>query len=113
MVVGRKINLIPTSSFYVQLVQAQIRALEIRNKLLNRDVSSVLVVAHRGDWRNASENSLKAIDYAIDMGVDIIELDVQRTFDRKFILMHDKTLDRTTTGKGVVAKVTLGWRKNK
>lgn len=103
----KKLTLFLLLVFIVQLVQAQNRALEIRNKLLNRDVSSVLVVAHRGDWRNAPENSLKAIDYAIDMGVDIIELDVQRTSDGKFILMHDKTLDRTTTGKGAVAKITL------
>ncbi|MGN5956350.1 glycerophosphodiester phosphodiesterase family protein [Sphingobacterium lactis] len=103
----KKLTLFLLLVFIVQLVQAQNRALEIRNKLLNRDVSSVLVVAHRGDWRNAPENSLKAIDYAIDMGVDIIELDVQRTADGKFILMHDKTLDRTTTGKGAVGKVTL------
>lgn len=103
----KKLTLFLLLVFIVQLVQAQNRALEIRNKLLNRDVSSVLVVAHRGDWRNAPENSLKAIDYAIDMGVDIIELDVQRTADGKFILMHDKTLDRTTTGKGAVAKVSL------
>ena len=103
----KKLTLFLLLVFIVQLVQAQNRALEIRNKLLNGDVSSVLVVAHRGDWRNAPENSLKAIDYAIDMGVDIIELDVQRTSDGKFILMHDKTLDRTTTGKGAVAKVTL------
>lgn len=103
----KKLTLFLLLVFIVQLVNAQNRALEIRNKLLDRDVSSVLVVAHRGDWRNAPENSLKAIDYAIDMGVDIIELDVQRTADGKFILMHDKTLDRTTTGKGAVAKVTL------
>lgn len=103
----KKLTLFLLLVFIVQLVNAQNRALEIRNKLLDRDVSSVLVVAHRGDWRNAPENSLKAIDYAIDMGVDIIELDVQRTADGKFILMHDKPLDRTTTGKGAVAKVTL------
>lgn len=103
----KKLTLFLLLVFIVQLVNAQNRALEIRKKLLDRDVSSVLVVAHRGDWRNAPENSLKAIDYAIDMGVDIIELDVQRTADGKFILMHDKTLDRTTTGKGAVAKVTL------
>jgi len=66
-----------------------------------------MVVAHRGDWRYAPENSLPAIDNAIKMGVDIVELDVQRTKDGKFILMHDKNLDRTTTGKGAVADWTL------
>lgn len=86
---------------------AQDRATEIRNKLLNRDHSTVLVVAHRGDWRYAPENSLPAIDNAIRMGVDIVELDVQRTKDGAFILMHDAKLDRTTTGKGPVTEWTL------
>ena len=88
-------------------VCAQNRALEIRKKLLNRDYSSVLVTAHRGDWRYAPENSLPAIDNAIKMGVDIVELDVQRTKDGQYILMHDKTLDRTTTGSGLVSEWTL------
>jgi len=88
-------------------VKAQDRATEIRNKLLNRDQSSVMVVAHRGDWRNTPENSLPAIDNAIKMGVDIVEIDVQRTKDGHIILMHDKALDRTTTGKGLVSEWTL------
>lgn len=88
-------------------LSGQNRVQEIRNKLLTRDQKTVLVVAHRGDWRNAPENSLPAIDNAIKMGVDIIELDVQRTKDGYFILMHDKKLDRTTTGKGLVSDCTL------
>lgn len=88
-------------------VSAQSRVDEIRSKLLSRDGSSVMVVAHRGDWRYAPENSLPAIDNAIKMGVDIVEIDVKRTRDGHIILMHDKTLDRTTTGKGLVADCTL------
>ncbi|MCK3686294.1 glycerophosphodiester phosphodiesterase family protein [Maribellus sp. YY47] len=76
----------------------------IREKLMSRDKSSVIVVAHRGDWRNFPENSLEAIDNAIKMGVDVVELDVQMTKDSVMILMHDSKLDRTTTGKGVVAE---------
>jgi glycerophosphoryl diester phosphodiesterase len=67
----------------------------------------VFVVAHRGDWRYAPENSLPAIENAIKMGVDIVELDVQRTKDGQFILMHDATLNRTTTAKGAVAEWML------
>ena len=67
----------------------------------------VIVVAHRGDWRNFPENSLEAIDNAIKMGVDIVELDVKKTKDGELILMHDRTLDRTTTGKGLVSENTL------
>lgn len=86
---------------------AQDRVSLIREKLINRDQSSVIVASHRGDWRNFPENSLEAIDNAIKMGVDIVELDVQRTKDGHLILMHDPALDRTTTGKGKIAEVAL------
>lgn len=86
---------------------AQDKAALIREKLLNRDNSSVLVAAHRGDWRNYPENSLAGIDNAIKMGVEIIEVDIQRTKDGQYILMHDNTLNRTTTGKGLVSEWTL------
>ena len=86
---------------------AQERAEQIRERLLDRELSSVIVVAHRADWRNFPENSLAAIQSAIDMGVDMVELDLQRTRDGKLILMHDDTLDRTTTGRGKVGEWTL------
>lgn len=89
-------------------VSAQIdRIQEIRNTLKNPKADKVLVVAHRGDWRYAPENSLAAIDNAIKMGVDVVELDVHKTKDGQIILMHDKTLDRTTTGKGLINEWTL------
>lgn len=103
----KRLNIFILCLFLFQIITAQDKATEIRNKLLTRDQSSVLVVAHRGDWRNAPENSLPAIDNAIKMGVDIVELDVQRTKDGIIILMHDPTLDRTTTGKGKVSNWTL------
>ena len=62
----------------------------------------VMVAAHRGDWRNAPENSLAAVERAIALGVDIVEIDVRRTRDGEFVLIHDETLDRTTTGSGLV-----------
>lgn len=67
----------------------------------------VLVAAHRGDWRNAPENSLQGFQYCIDMGVDIIELDVQKTADGHLIIIHDKSVDRTTKAKGLVKDWTL------
>lgn len=79
----------------------------IRDILMNPRSEKVLVVAHRGDWRSAPENSLAAIENSIQMKVDIVELDVKRTKDGKLILMHDLTLDRTTTGKGYVSDWTL------
>jgi len=80
------------------------KSAEIRRKLVSCDKSSVIVVAHRGDWRNFPENSLEAIGNAIKMGVDVIELDVQMTKDSVLILMHDSSLDRTTTGKGKISE---------
>lgn len=90
-----------------QSVESKNHAEVIRQKLLDRDASSVIVVAHRGDWRYAMENSLPAIENAIKMGVDIVEVDVQRTSDGHIILMHDQTLNRTTTGKGRVDQLPL------
>ena len=65
-----------------------------------------MVVAHRGDWRYAPENSIAAIEHSIDVGVDVVELDLQMTKDSVLIVMHDGTLNRTTTGKGKVNEWT-------
>lgn len=83
------------------------RSEQIRTDLLNPDCKRVLVASHRADWRNWPENSLPAIESAINMGVDIVELDLQCTADSQLIIMHDAKLNRTTTGKGVIAELTL------
>lgn len=67
----------------------------------------VLVAAHRGDWRNAPENSIKAIEYAMKAGADIVEIDVQMTKDKQLVVIHDSSIDRTTTGKGKVSDLSL------
>lgn len=103
----RKIYVLLFAVLAVMQLSAQDRVTQIREKLLNRDESSVIVVAHRGDWRNFPENSLEAIDNAVKMGVDVVELDVKKTKDGELILMHDRTLNRTTTGKGLVSENTL------
>lgn len=59
-----------------------------------------MVVAHRGDWRNAPENSAWAIKMAISKGVNMVEIDLALTKDSVLVLMHDKVIDRTTTGTG-------------
>ena len=78
--------------------------IQIRKKLLDRNQSYVHVVAHRGDWKQFPENSTDAVLSIIEMGVDILETDVQRTKDGMLIIMHDETLDRTTTGNGKVSE---------
>ena len=73
----------------------------------------VFVVAHRADWRNFPENSLEAIESAIQMGVDIVELDVRRTADGELVVCHDRTIDRTTNGKGKISELTLDYIRSR
>lgn len=67
----------------------------------------VLVVAHRGCWKETAENSLAAIARCRALGIDMVELDVRRSRDGELVLMHDDTLDRMTDGKGRVGDYTL------
>jgi glycerophosphoryl diester phosphodiesterase len=69
--------------------------------------NTVLVTAHRGDWRYAPENSLQGLHNCIQMGVDIMEIDLKMTKDSQLIIMHDATIDRSTNGKGKPADYTL------
>lgn len=89
------------------MLPAQTRTEAIRAKLFSDDRNYVFVAMHRGDWRNFPENSKGAILSAIRLGADIVELDVHMTKDGRFVLNHDDTLDRTTTGKGKVKDMTL------
>ena len=66
----------------------------------------IAVISHRGDWRNYPENSIPAIESIIRMGVDMMELDVKMTKDSVLVLMHDKTINRMTNGKGKVSDIT-------
>lgn len=71
------------------------------------ETNKVLVVSHRGDWRNTPENSLRAIQNCIDMGVDMVEIDLKKTKDGELVLMHDNRIDRTMTGSGTPGQYTL------
>lgn len=66
----------------------------------------VSAFGHRGAAGHAPENTLSAVQKALDIGVDWIEVDVQRVQDR-LIVMHDSVLDRTTNGTGQVASCSL------
>ncbi|WP_457640569.1 glycerophosphodiester phosphodiesterase [Persephonella sp.] len=54
------------------------------------------VIGHRGAKGVRPENTISAIKYAIDVGVDIVEVDVRKTKDNKLILLHDKDFKRLT-----------------
>ena len=82
------------------------RAEKILHEMADPNSDYVVVISHRGDWRNYPENSIPAIESVIRMGVDIMELDVKMTKDSVLILMHDKTIDRMTNGKGLISDIT-------
>lgn len=86
---------------------AQTHADTLVQQLQDRNARKVIVVAHRGDWRNAPENSLQALKNCIRMGVDMVEIDLKKTKDNVLVIMHDATIDRTTNGKGRVEDYTL------
>lgn len=52
------------------------------------------IVSHRGAWHSAPENSLLAIEKAIQSGCKVVEIDVRRSLDGEFFLLHDETLER-------------------
>ena len=81
------------------------RAEAIVAEIHNPSSRKVLVACHRGDWRNYPENSLAAIESVIGMGADIVEIDLALTSDSVLVVCHDRTLNRTTTGKGLIAEI--------
>jgi glycerophosphoryl diester phosphodiesterase len=66
-----------------------------------------LNIAHRGASGRFPENTLAAFRAAIEAGADMCELDVQLTRDGAVMVLHDKTLDRTTDGRGPLSALTL------
>src|ERR1700677_1704200 len=68
---------------------------------------TVLTSAHRGEHAHHPENSLPAIQGAIDAGMDFVELDVRTTSDGQLVIMHDPTVNRMTDGKGEIKNMTL------
>jgi len=75
---------------------------------LFRASSKTMVVAHRGASAFAPENTLAAFSLAVDQGADAIELDAKLTADQQVVVIHDRTVDRTTNGKGEVRRLSLG-----
>jgi len=71
----------------------------------NRD--NFWVIAHRGGRSLGPESTLYTFQRALDMGVDVLEVDIRTTKDGEPILLHDRTVDRTTNGTGPANNFTL------
>ncbi len=91
---------------FVLPVSGQDRAALLRKVFLDPASETVLVASHRASHLNFPENSIPALHDAVRLGVDIIEIDAKITADGVPIVMHDRTIDRTTTGKGDPEKMT-------
>ena len=65
------------------------------------------VVAHRGNSAHAPEDTLESLRQGIALGADAIEFDVRLTGDGRVVVIHDPTVDRTTSGTGAVSDMRL------
>ncbi|MCK5521034.1 MAG: glycerophosphodiester phosphodiesterase family protein [Candidatus Marinimicrobia bacterium] len=84
------------------------RANKLRQQFSWESGSPPMISAHRGGpTAHFPENSLAAFQKSADLGAKIIECDIRTTSDGFLILMHDKNLERTSTGKGKVENHTL------
>ena len=71
---------------------------------LNR--KSFRVIAHRGASGHAPENTLAAFEKGLELGADMLELDIHMSKDGELVVIHDPTLDRTTNGSGYIKNHT-------
>lgn len=66
-----------------------------------------MIVAHRGASSSAAEHTLAAYEAAIASGADALECDVRLTRDGHLVCVHDRTINRTSDGRGIVSELDL------
>ncbi|NHZ72264.1 MAG: glycerophosphodiester phosphodiesterase [Aquificales bacterium] len=71
------------------------------------DQTEFMVIAHQGGEQLRPSNTMPAFEHAVELGVDVLEMDIHQTKDGVLILMHDATVDRTTDGSGAIQEMTL------
>lgn len=79
----------------------------VRGCLIDPSCQRMIVAAHRQGYKDTFENSSWAIRRHLDGDTDMLEMDVRETRDRELVLMHDSSVDRTTTGTGKVRRLRL------
>ncbi len=99
-IIARLLTLFLLALFSFSLLEAQNKPIsqliEIYKNPQNYP-NYIMVAAHRGYWKDKPENSLSAIQAAIDLGVDMIELDLRQSKDGVLVVAHDRWLGRITT----------------
>lgn len=71
------------------------------------DTHRPLVIAHQGGDGIWPGETMLAFQNSVDLGVDVLEMDIHITSDGVLVLMHDETVDRTTDGTGEIEAMTL------
>lgn len=90
------------------IASEEARAKELLERVRQSGKPVPRICHHRGATRFAPENSLQSLDHSIRLGADFIELDIRTSKDGVPFLLHDRTLERTTTAKGPIAWRTAG-----
>ncbi|BCG95035.1 glycerophosphodiester phosphodiesterase family protein [Mesorhizobium sp. 131-2-1] len=98
----------------LQALAGETRARQILDRFehANQWRDHVMVAAHRAGGMQSGktlypENSLAAVEASIALGAEIVEVDIRRSKDGEFVVMHDSWLDRTTNCKGEVVDYTV------
>ena len=100
-------------------ISVQVMGKRLTDELLSLvdNPSQIWICAHRantlyGKQNGIPENSIEAIQKSIEVGADLVEIDVRTTYDGYFVLMHDATINRTTNATGYVKDKTLAQLKS-
>jgi len=72
----------------------------------------MLKIGHRGAAGYEPENTLRSFRKAIELGADMVECDLRLSKDRQIVIIHDRLVNRTTNGHGLVFRKTLSQLKN-
>ena len=96
------------ASLLAVFVEAKVYERTLPRAGAEAEVSSItpLVIAHRGDSAHRPENTLASFQSALEVGAALVEFDVQLTRDEHVVVIHDPTVDRTTSGRGRVDEMT-------
>ena len=99
------VSFIGLTGLYVSLAVSE-GSSAISPDVYSDSVRRPLVLAHRGGAHLRPENTFAAFDHAVEIGADVLEIDVRVSKDGEFLVIHDSTVDRTTEGIGKVIEKT-------
>lgn len=92
---------------FLTLLARPARSCDVCRADRSRDGSQPLVIAHQGGDGLWPGDTMFAFQRAVDLGVDMLEMDMHATSDGHLVMMHDAAVDRTTDGSGQIKDMTL------